>query len=127
MRGTFFAWLPRCALLLAAVLACNGGGADLPSVTPQQLLESLDPPLVLDVRSAKEFASGHVPGAVNVAYDQVETRLAQLGTPREVVVYCERGPRASKAAAVLRDAGFAVRQLVGHMSGWREAGLPIAR
>jgi rhodanese-related sulfurtransferase len=128
MTGTFFAWLPRwAALALAAALACSGGGADVPSITPQQLMESLDPPLVLDVRSGEEFASGHVPGAVNISYDQVEARLSELGAPREVVVYCERGPRASKAAAVLRAAGFAVKHLAGDMSGWRAQGLPIAR
>ena len=84
-----------------------------------------DAPLVLDVRSPEEFASGHVPGARNVAYDEVATRLAELGPAREVVVYCERGPRAAKAAAVLASAGFEVRHLTGDMSGWREQGLPV--
>jgi rhodanese-related sulfurtransferase len=128
--GAFVAWLPRgwLGLALVAALACGGGApAEPPSITPQELLESLDPPLVLDVRSAEEFASGHVPGAVHVPHDQLAARVSELGAPREVVVYCERGSRASKAAAVLRDAGFAVQHLAGDMRGWREAGLPIAR
>jgi rhodanese-related sulfurtransferase len=116
--------------LLAGALACSGGASAAADISPQEVLAfegRTDAPLVLDVRSAEEFASGHVPGARNVAYDEVEARLAELGPAREVVVYCERGPRASKAAAVLSAAGFAVKQLAGHMSGWREAGLPIAR
>jgi rhodanese-related sulfurtransferase len=53
--------------------------------------------------------------------------MGELGPAREVVVYCERGGRAAKAADVLRDAGFTVRHLTGDMSGWREQGLPVER
>lgn len=127
--GAFVATLTGSLLLLA--LACGGGGATSASEISQQEVLAFegraDAPLVLDVRSPEEFASGHVPGARNVAYDQVEARLAELGPPREVVVYCERGPRAAKAAATLGAAGFTVRHLTGDMSGWREAGLPVVR
>jgi rhodanese-related sulfurtransferase len=125
---TFLDELTRCVplLALAAALACTAG-AEPDEITPQDLLARNDAPLVLDVRSPEEFASGHVPGARNVSYDQVTARLAELRPAREVVVYCERGPRASKAAAVLNDAGFTVRHLAGDMRGWREAGLPIER
>lgn len=128
MTGTFFAKLTRCAPLfaLATALACTAG-AEPEEIAPQGLLARGDAPLVLDVRSAEEFASGHVPGAVNVPYDQVAAHIDDLGPTREVVVYCERGPRALKAFAVLRDAGFTVRQLAGHMNGWRELGLPVER
>jgi rhodanese-related sulfurtransferase len=118
--------------LAAAVFAvgCGAGAQDVGDISAQEVLAfagRADAPLVLDVRSAEEFASGHVPGARNVAYDQVEARLAELGPAREVVVYCERGPRAAKAAGMLGAAGFRVRHLTGDMSGWREQGLPIAR
>jgi rhodanese-related sulfurtransferase len=130
--GTFFDSLTRSAVpaALALALACGGSTAGVAEVSPQQVLAfegRADAPLVLDVRSAEEFASGHVPGARHVPYDQVEARLAELGPPREVVVYCERGPRASKAAAALGAAGFTVRHLTGDMSGWRAQGLPLAR
>jgi rhodanese-related sulfurtransferase len=82
---------------------------------------------VLDVRSAEEFAGGHVPGAVNMSQEQVAARIGELDPARGVVVYCERGPRAAKAADLLRDAGFAVQHLTGDMSAWREQGLPIER
>jgi rhodanese-related sulfurtransferase len=123
---TFIDKSTRWALLLALALGC-AGGVESEQITPQELHARSDAPLVLDVRSGEEFASGHVPGAVNVPYAQVAARIGELGAPREVVVYCERGPRASKAAGVLSGAGFAVKHLAGHMSGWREAGLPIAR
>ena len=84
--------------------------------------------MILDVRTAEEFASGHVPGAVNVSHDQVSARLDELGSDldRPVVVYCERGGRAGRAEAVLVDAGFSdVRHLEGDMSAWRAAGRPV--
>ena len=126
--GTFVK-LSSC-WLLAAALACGGGGAsDSSEISPQVLLDiagQANGPLVLDVRSAEEFASGHVPAAINVSL-QVAARTGELDPAREVVVYCERGTRAAKAAEVLRSAGFAVRHLTGDMSGWREQGLPGER
>jgi len=116
--------------LFAVALACGGGAPSASDVDAQHVLAfagRTGAPLVLDVRSAEEFATGHVPGARNVSFDQVASRLGELGPPGDVVVYCERGPRASKAAAVLRGAGFTVRHLAGDMSGWRAQGLPIER
>ena len=126
-RAVTFAKTSACLLLLA--LACSGAGTgDVREISPQELLSVLREPdasLVLDVRSAEEFAGGHVPGARNVEYDQVATRLDELGPAREVVVYCERGSRAAVASDALREAGFTVRHLTGDMSGWRAAGLPV--
>jgi phage shock protein E len=116
--------------LLAAALACGGSATGPAEISPQDVLAfagHADAPLVLDVRTPDEFAGGHVPGAVNVSHEQVAARLAELGSAREVVVYCERGPRALKAAEVLAGAGFTVEHLTGDMSGWRAQGLPIER
>lgn len=122
--GTFVS-LTGCVVLLAS-LACAGDSGSH-EIAPSELLARSDAPLVLDVRSAEEFAGGHVPGARNVEYDEVAARLAELGPPREVVVYCERGGRAAKAADALTAAGFTVVHLRGDMAGWRAAGLPVER
>ena len=70
-------------IALAALLTAGAATAD-PSVrpvSPQELLgrvAAADRTLVvLDVRSPEEFVAGHVPGAVNVPYDQIATRLAE--------------------------------------------------
>jgi rhodanese-related sulfurtransferase len=127
--GTFVK-LSSC-WLLAAALACGGGGAsDSSEISPQALLAfagQTDAPLVLDVRSAEEFASGHVPAAINISHELVAARIGELDPAREVVVYCERGGRAAQAAELLRGAGFRVRHLTGDMSDWREQGLPVER
>jgi rhodanese-related sulfurtransferase/biotin operon repressor len=82
---------------------------------------------VLDVRPPEEFAAGHVPGAINIPLDQLEQRLGELPSDREVVAYC-RGPYcllAYEAVKRLRAHGFAARRLVDGFPEWRVAGFPI--
>lgn len=120
-----------CGLLAAALLAC--GGAPEPEgvrdISAEELLSGLPSgAVVLDVRRVDEFEAGHVPNAVNVPHDELAERLAGLALDPEapVVVYCERGTRAGKAADVLIEAGHRdVRHLEGDMSGWRAAGRPV--
>lgn len=103
------------------------------SVAPaelQALRQSRSAPVVLDVRSPEEFAAGHVPGAINVQHDQVESRLAELERfrDRDIVLYCRSGRRAGAAAEVLRRHGFGrLVHLDGDMPGWESAGLPVEK
>ena len=80
---------------------------------------------LVDVRSAAEFAIGHVPGAVNVPMEQVETRAADVGDG-PVVLICEAGKRASIVAGWLEDRQ-AVSVLAGGTAAWRKAGFPLVR
>lgn len=120
---------------MAAVLllaACERSGSSQ-IISQQELMESLESnpaPLILDVRTPREYRGGHVPGAVNLEYRQIPSRLADLAPAmeREIVVYCEVGPRAQAAQSMLLQAGFTnVRHLQGDMSAWRRSGLPTAR
>jgi rhodanese-related sulfurtransferase len=67
---------------------------------------------VIDVRSADEFQSGHLPDAVNIPVDEVGGRLAEVDKlvagdkAKPVVVYCAKGGRAAKAKQVLEEAGY---------------------
>lgn len=75
--------------------------------------------LLLDVRTAQEYASGHLDGAVNIPIDQLERRLDEVGpTDREVVVYCEVGARSAYAATVLERAGYGKVVDLGPMGAW---------
>lgn len=83
-------------------------------------------PYVLDVRSAEEYATGHVPGAVNVPHDQVAARIAELPKDREIVLYCRSGRRAGLAAEVLAANGFkSLAHLTGDMPAWEASGNPV--
>jgi rhodanese-related sulfurtransferase len=117
-------WLP--ALLLA--VAC-GESPELPPDQLMALLAQPNAPLLLDVRTPEEFARGHIPGAVLVPVAELQTRLAELApfAQRGVVTYCEKGPRAERAADVLRAAGFEnVRPLAGSFARWRAEGREVA-
>lgn len=123
----------------AEVTTPGGEGAALEStalvtgtMTAAELAARLDDPaapLILDVRSPEEYADGHIPGAVNIPYDQLAGRTAELDAYRErgLVVYCRTGRRAGIAEKALADAGFAqVWDLEGHMVAWREGAHPLA-
>ena len=81
---------------------------------------------VLDVRTPKEFAEGHVPGAVNIPYDQVASRLGEIPKDDEIVLYCHSGRRAGLAAETLAANGYTqLAHLEGDMRGWQQAGRPV--
>ena len=62
---------------------------------------------VLDVRTAEEFRAGHLPGALNIPFDEVAKRHAEVGPPATpVLVYCKSGRRSAVAAQELKKAGF---------------------
>jgi rhodanese-related sulfurtransferase len=97
-----------------------------PNVTSQNLHEMLgggSPPAVLDVRSAAEFATGHVPGAVNIPMEQIETRLADVPTGPLVVV-CERGKRAEIVVGWLGNESR-LTLLEGSTKARRDGGYPV--
>lgn len=84
---------------------------------------------VIDVRPPEEYASGHVPGAVNIPLKDLEQRLKELPREQEIVAYC-RGPHcvlAFDAVAQLRAKGFQARRLEDGFPEWREAGLPVEK
>ncbi len=82
-------------------------------------------PVILDVRTPEEFAAGHVPGAINIPYDQVHARLAEIASAKDqpIVVYCRSGKRAAKALATQHDAGYSrLLHMTGDMLAWDKEG-----
>jgi len=62
---------------------------------------------VVDVRTRAEFDAGHVPGAVNIPFDEIAQRTAEVGPPSTpVLLYCKSGRRSGIAGETLRKAGF---------------------
>lgn len=112
-------------LVILGFLAPLSPAAHLDPVSAPDLSAQLGDdgaPLVLDVRTEREYDSGHVPGAVNIPHTELPARLSELSTGRrgEIVVYCEVGGRAAVAEDILEEAGFTrVRSLQGHMRDWR--------
>lgn len=85
---------------------------------------------IVDVRSAEEFAKGHLRDAKNIPLADLSSRIGELekSKARSVVVVCQTGARADKAVRQLAAAGFSdVVALDGGVAAWQAAGLPIAK
>jgi rhodanese-related sulfurtransferase len=91
-------------------------------------IEAETAPTILDVRTPEEFSAGHVPGAINIPYTELEERYSELELEGsdELVVYCQSGRRAAIVEAALGNLGFTnVRDLEGHIEAWKEAERPL--
>jgi len=106
-----------------------GDRAALEPVRADELLARAKKGLVtvLDVRPREEFEAGHLPGAINIPIERLESELARLPRKREVVAYC-RGPfclMSFEAVAALRKRGWKARRLEDGFPEWKAAGLPV--
>jgi NADPH-dependent 2,4-dienoyl-CoA reductase/sulfur reductase-like enzyme/rhodanese-related sulfurtransferase len=70
-------------------------------------------PFLLDVRTADEFAAGHLPAAVNIPVDDLRSRLNELPRDRQIAAYCQVGQRGYIATRILRQAGFDAANVSG--------------
>jgi rhodanese-related sulfurtransferase len=84
--------------------------------------------IVLDVREPVEYASGHVPGAVNLPQADLADRLEELPRDRPVLLICQGGYRSLRAAQFLKQVGFTqVASVAGGTAAWVAAGKPLGR
>ena len=103
-------------------------GADISQAQLLERMEQKADVCILDVRTAREYNSGHIPGSINIGHKEISTRLDELRpyAEKDVIVYCELGVRARMAQTTLTKAGFLrVHHLAGDMVGWRNAGLSM--
>ncbi len=104
---------------------------EAPSIAPSELSArraSGEAPVVIDVRTPEEYAAGHIPGALNIPFDQVAQRISEVEAPHGVALYCMVGPRARKGESALLSAGYtSVLHLEGGLAAWQAAGLPVER
>ncbi|MGQ9665685.1 MAG: rhodanese-like domain-containing protein [Anaerolineae bacterium] len=110
--------------ILAAAKAYFSGGTK--NITAQALYENLNDgdssndPFILSVRTAEDYAKGHIKGAVRMDVNAVfnPENLAQLPKDKPIVVYCYTGQNASWVTAGLRMLGYDAYNLLFGMSGW---------
>lgn len=86
-------------------------------------------PLLVDVRTAEEFAVSHLPEAVRAeTREEALAALAEVERDREIVVYCAVGYRSAEMAETLAEQGFTeVRNLAGSLFAWANSGRPLVR
>lgn len=96
-----------------------------PAALNELVEENPDAIMVLDIRSADDYAAGHIPTAVHIAFKQVGDNLDQLPTNKPVYVVCYTGQTAGITFAPLRLMGINAYSLNRGMTGWNGAELPV--
>jgi hydroxyacylglutathione hydrolase len=91
----------------------------------EQLAAVVPPPVVIDVRTTREWREGHVEGALNLPLSELSERWAELPEDQPLIVYCASGYRSAIATSLLRLEGLPqVANLVGGLAAWTSAQLP---
>ena len=116
--------------LLWPMLNRGAGGVPNVSAIEAVLLMSRNKTLVLDVRDAAEFATGHIQGAKNIPVAELAGRIKEIEKFKDkpVLVHCQKGMRAKTACGILRAQQFSqLHNLQGGLDTWVEAKLPLAK
>ena len=81
---------------------------------------------LIDVRSAGEFARGHIPGAMNISVDEIRERTSEI-TSKNLLVNCQVGQRGHTASLLLRELGFNAVNLDGGYLTWSNSPAAITQ
>jgi rhodanese-related sulfurtransferase len=129
--GNHYILVGTFLVLLVAFFVNEGkqGGAAIATGVLVNLMNHQDA-VVVDVRDSKEFAAGHIAGAINVPYSSLDGKMPELESYKErpMVLVCKLGQHAGAAGRKLRAQGFDdVRRLSGGMAEWTGANLPVVK
>ena len=91
-------------------------------------LADADPPVVLDVRTPREWAEKHIDGSMNVPLNHLQDRIAEVPRERRMMIHCAGGYRSSIAASILHQHGItSVSEMAGGLAAWEAAQLPVSK
>ena len=116
--------------MLVWPLIASGMNAGALSASGAVQLINRERAVVVDVSEIEEFAAGHVGGAKNVPFSQLEEKLpsAVKNKALPVILVCATGARANRAVAVAKKLGYEQAQsLGGGLKAWKEANLPLEK
>lgn len=127
---------PKAPVLVAGVVTENELKGDVRTILPHQLKQHMDMKddyILLDVTTSREFAAGHLEGAMHIHVDELRTRIdavvpaskkdepvRELGNGKEIIAYCQTGIRSYRACRILMNRGFRnVRNFTGGLACWK--------
>ena len=117
-------------LLLALLIAheMKGGGRSL-STGELTGLVNKDAGVVIDIRSAKDFAAGHIVGALNIPHDKLTARVGELNKHKDktIILVDAQAQTAGTHARELMKSGFTAAKLSGGISSWKGDNLPLVK
>ncbi len=115
--------------LLGLSSACGQQNFENTDVDGFSLLIEKADVVLLDVRSASEYAEGHIEGAINIDQGQndfLEKVKSAISTDKKIAVYCRSGRRSANSANKLSAEGYQCVNLKGGIIAWKDAGKPIS-
>lgn len=121
-------------ILMLSILGFMGctaqNGSSIDSKEAYGLIKADANIAILDVRTAKEFADGHVAGAVNIDVNQADfaQKIDELDRSKTYIVYCRSGRRSSRAVGIMATKGFKnLYNVSDGFLGWNKNGLPFEK
>jgi len=82
----------------------------------------------IDVRTAEEFAAGHIKGAKLIPFDELAKHLNEIPKNKQVYLYCRTGQRSSHAASLLAKQGYTnIENVLGGITEWTNAGYQVVK
>ena len=116
-------------MLLWTSFSRGGGSGGVPAAEAVRLMNR-EKGVMIDVCEASEHSAGHCVGARSIPLGEREQRAAELPKNKQipVLLMCQSGARAARAAGKLRKLGYErALPVSGGLRAWREAGLPVEK
>ena len=85
--------------------------------------------VLLDVRTREGYREGHLPGAMNIPFEELPARLNELPKGKDIISYCWDVTciLCTKASYVLASKGYRAKEMLGGINEWQRAGFPIEK
>ena len=120
--------------LILGLVFCSHILAEVELIDASVLKKRIDNPdnnlILLDVRTVKEYQSGHIKNSINIPHDQLILNVNVLDQYRNqsIVVFCRSGRRAQLVIDVLIENKFdQIVDLEGDMLAWKTSGFPVVQ
>lgn len=98
--------------------------------TFEEKLRTTPEKVILDVRTPKEYASGHIAGAINIDYEDTsfKSKMARLDKQKIYFIYCEGGGRSKLALTIMKQQGFTrIVELDDGIDDWKKHHFPVTK
>ncbi len=120
-------WIEPAAVSALSTGSFATAGVDEVSAAKAHTLIEREEVHVLDVRTCREFAEGHLPNATHIPFTHLRARLSELDKTRPVICYCRGGGRSARAAAYLARNGFTALNMRGGYWPYAGRGYAVER
>lgn len=100
------------------------------SIEAADLIASVSPLIILDVRTGPEYSGGHLENSIHIPVQEIQQRYGELSSHKDdnILIYCATGNRSTVAAKILIDKGFShIYNMREGAHVWKQKGYPLVR